>query len=441
MKYTPSKFNYCHKCDSGELLLYNSTKGTDSLIRVIPEKAESILSVLKNGCNDDFGEIEALLARGFVIHEHTDENIVKKYRIMEQVMDSSLHLILLPTEQCNFRCKYCYETFKKGKMSQDIQDSIIKYIRKNIHKHTGLYVSWFGGEPLEGLDVIENLSKTFINICKVAKKTYSASMTTNGYALSIETYHKLYELGVYHYQITIDGLKDEHDRQRILVNGDGTFSRIITNLVDIKNKSKHFNTSFIIRTNFTKRIYDHIEDFLKFYIETFNDDGRFNFYAHMASDWGGDRVSDFNHEMLCEHQYSNIIKSIIKYGIKINHDSHFFHLDYKGCVCYASRKNSIVIGSDGILYKCTGDFEYEKNMVGVLTQNGELQYNENHILWLGGLNECDSKCDNCFYSACCLSNNCPAIRVRNLSNDTCSFEKENLGLFLELFNKNLFYHL
>lgn len=67
---------------------------------------------------------------------------------------------------------------KKGKMNDTVQEAVIAYVRKNIHKHTGLYISWFGGEPLEALDVVEKLSRAFQNICKVAKKTYSAGMTT-----------------------------------------------------------------------------------------------------------------------------------------------------------------------------------------------------------------------------------------------------------------------
>jgi wyosine [tRNA(Phe)-imidazoG37] synthetase (radical SAM superfamily) len=30
-----------------------------------------------------------------------------------------LDLTLLPIEQCNFRCTYCYETFADGKMKPD----------------------------------------------------------------------------------------------------------------------------------------------------------------------------------------------------------------------------------------------------------------------------------------------------------------------------------
>lgn len=438
MKYIPSKYNFIHICVNGELLLYNSSAGTESLTRVSYEKSEKVLKILEDGCDCKETDIQKLTDGGFIIAAGTDEDIIKKYRIMEQVMDSIMHLIILPTEQCNFRCKYCYETFNKGKMSQCIQDSLIKYVRKNIHKYTGLNVSWFGGEPLEAIDVVEKLSKTFQNICRVAKKSYSASMTTNGYSLTIEIFKTLYSLDVYNFQITIDGLEQEHDRQRILANGEGTFSTIINNLLNIKNNTNYFNTSFIIRTNFTKRIYDQIEQFLSFYVENFNSDSRFNYYIHMASNWGGDRVNSFSNEMLSQKQYQDIIKSIVKYGVKINHSTHFSHLNYQGCICYASRKNSIVIGSDGILYKCTGDFEYEKNIVGSLTEDGILQYNENLILWFGGLSEYESKCDTCYFGACCLSNNCPAVRVRGLPNEICSFEKENLGLFLELFDKSTF---
>lgn len=121
----------------------------------------------------------------------------------------------MPTEKCNFKCKYCYETFRKGKMSPAVQDAIINYVKKNIRNHTELAVIWFGGEPLEALDVIERLSLAFINICQLARKPYSASMTTNGYNLTPEVYNKLYDLKVYGYQITLDGYKDQHNSQRI----------------------------------------------------------------------------------------------------------------------------------------------------------------------------------------------------------------------------------
>lgn len=117
MKYKPSKFNYCHQCANGDLLLYNSAVGANSLIRVTPEKVKSVLNILKNDHDGALQDFRILLEKGYIVASGTDEDMLKKLRVMEQVMDSSLHLIILPTEQCNFRCKYCYESFKKGKMS------------------------------------------------------------------------------------------------------------------------------------------------------------------------------------------------------------------------------------------------------------------------------------------------------------------------------------
>jgi uncharacterized protein len=43
-----------------------------------------------------------------------------------------LHLILLPTEHCNFRCTYCYEDFSIGRMTPEIIDSIKRLIDRRL---------------------------------------------------------------------------------------------------------------------------------------------------------------------------------------------------------------------------------------------------------------------------------------------------------------------
>lgn len=62
-------------------------------------------------------------------------------------------------------------------MTKEIQNSIIKYVQKNILNYVGLSVVWFGGEPLLALDVVEYLSENFIKICKAGKRTYVSGMT------------------------------------------------------------------------------------------------------------------------------------------------------------------------------------------------------------------------------------------------------------------------
>ena len=75
-------------------------------------------------------------------------------------MDNKLVFTILTTEQCNFRCKYCYEKFKHGQLSDGVIESFIKFIKENIDKYSGVHLRWFGGEPLLGIDVIKKTSKS-----------------------------------------------------------------------------------------------------------------------------------------------------------------------------------------------------------------------------------------------------------------------------------------
>jgi uncharacterized protein len=158
----------------------------------------------------------------------------------------------------------------------------------------------------------------------------------------------------------------------------------------------------------------------------------------MASDWGGERVKDFAEEMVQEEDYKKILKNIQKQNTRLNYGLHYSFMDSGNRVCYAARENSVVIGSDGTLYKCTGDFTFEQNKVGKLSSAGELLFNDHYYLWLEGIHKTAEKCKTCFFGACCLSMYCPAVKVKGLDTDTCSFEKDNMGLFLELFGKEQF---
>ena len=40
-------------------------------------------------------------------------------RLASCLSNRRLELIVMPTEQCNFRCIYCYEDFRMGRMNSD----------------------------------------------------------------------------------------------------------------------------------------------------------------------------------------------------------------------------------------------------------------------------------------------------------------------------------
>ena len=441
MKYKCSRFNFLHKCPNGELRMYNSMTGTKSLLMCKVKRSSSIYEMLHNGEVDEEAlspnELETLLQKGYIVPKAYDESKALELRKMSLLSsDKKLCIIIMPTEDCNFRCKYCYETFKKGRMSTEVQNAIIRYVKKNIKEHTELNVIWFGGEPLDAVDIIEYLSKEFIKICKTARKPYSSSITTNGYNLTPDVYEKLYEYHVYGYQITLDGCQQQHDSQRVLKNGDGTFQKIVDNLVFIKEHYKR-GTAFAIRTNFSKSIMADIDNYLSFFKEAFGDDPRFSLFIQTVSDWGGERVASFHDEIILP-SHAKVLNKLKEHEICLNMPGHCYGLDCSASICYAAKMSSVVIGSDGILYKCTRDFEMAENQVGVLTPEGDLCLNDNWQLWLNRVAPKSEKCEGCFYEANCLRAVCPYGLVAGGKEIFCSPEKVNMGAFLEAFNTNLF---
>lgn len=443
MTYKTSDFNYVLACDDGTLRMYNAMNGVDSLLIVEPQIKDCVISVLSGKIAvDDIPEyIKAeLVKRGYLVPMELDEDYSVKIKTAEAVLAGKyLHLIIMPTEKCNFRCKYCYETFEKGKMSRTLQDAIIKYVKKNILSYVGLSVAWFGGEPLMALDAVEYLSENLIKICKAAKRTYVSGMTTNGYALTPEVFDRLYKLKILSYQITLDGFKPQHDNQRVLANGDGTFDRIVDNLVQIKEK-RAFGTTFTIRTNFTKTIIENIDDYLTFYKRTFGDDDRFSVYVQQADDWGGERVKNFSEELI-PSAHAFVLGKIKEYGITLGRSSHFSELQGETNTCYAAKKNSFAVGADGTIYKCTVHFDLPENSVGRLNDDGFMELNENYNKWIMPFAQADEKCNNCFSRANCLPVRCPYTLMMSGSIYCPPMGGANLGTYLKCFHDSLFFRL
>ncbi len=152
-KYKKSVFNYVVE-DPNETILYNSY--TEKI--VCSKKCKEIEDLLKGQECNDIKLKENMIADGFLVSNDEDEQAKGKLKYYERIFDRLLSLTFLTTEQCNFRCKYCYEDFEKGKMKDEVVNGVIRYLKKNLSSYSGVSIDWFGGEPLLALDVIEKFS-------------------------------------------------------------------------------------------------------------------------------------------------------------------------------------------------------------------------------------------------------------------------------------------
>ncbi len=383
--------------------LFHTNNG--NILSLNVEKKDAIEKALKTPDGIKKKELlDLLLETGFLVDDDRNEfqNVYGKMLKKLYCDQNYLELIIMPTEQCNFRCVYCYETFSKPSMNEKVQEDLVRFVRKELRKYRGLSIGWFGGEPLLALDVVENLSKRFIEICKNEKKPYMASMTTNAYLLDYRTFERLRKLKINHFQITIDGDKKTHDRQRTLCSGGKTFGIILNNLKTIKNTSKSGIWNISLRTNVTNDIIADRTEFVKEIVNFFNDDNRFNFMIRKM--WTNE--TEESKRLLCsDDEFSEFIENCNLSYHSLHQEYTFAHnLSY---ICYASKGNAFVIGADGKVYKCTVALYEDINHVGYLTENG-LNLDENKLsYWLAPRIDNLEDCKACSVFAACASVCCP----------------------------------
>ena len=342
---------------------------------------------------------------GFIVPESVNEYqiVTGKHLLRNFCKNHYLELTIMPTEQCNFRCVYCYEDFVKPKMNEETIDSIIRYVEKNISNHKGLVVSWFGGEPLLAMDVIEKLSKAFIRICRENRKIYSSSITTNAFLLNLDAFEKLRKWRINHFQITIDGNKMTHDKQRVQVGGGGTFDQRIYNIKNISENGKSNLWTISLRTNVTNSTVQNIEQFKKEIVDSFNDDPRV--YIMLRKMWTNN--TDDADALVCSEQDFERFVSQCEISETSLYQEYIFAHDMN-FMCYASNPNSYVIGSDGKVYKCTYALYDDINQIGQLKTAGEMCLNEEKLsFWIAPRATNKTECMDCANYAACVSNGCP----------------------------------
>lgn len=438
-EYKLSKFNYLLNIVPNEYVIYNSL--SKQICKFNHEQFEYYKNFAEHGNFNMPNNIkENCIKNGFFVLIDWDEDKIADFKHLEDIMDSRLDLIIMPTEQCNFRCKYCYEEFKKGKMTPNVQEGLVKYIKKNIYKHTALSVSWFGGEPLIATDVIENLSQKFIEICHMRSISYTSGMTTNGYNLTPEVLQTLLKYRVNTIQVTLDGNEQNHNRLKVLQNGMPTFKRVMDNLKYIRDYCDKQTINITIRTNVSFDLLDCLDEVIYMYSKEFGSDKRFSFFFRPVGDWGGDSVKELGQSVFKKEDYYKVYDKIAHSGIQLNYKLYNAELTKNIDVCYAARRHSYVVGSDGIVYKCSTIFNEPINRVGALLDNGKIIFDIDKIAkWTMLSVEKNENCSNCSIFGACHNSACIADQVRGKSEINCPHIKGNLDSILYILSQDINY--
>ena len=417
----PSMYNAATAADDGSLIVWNTYRGTISVFK--PEQKAVIEALLKDGyTGEPKGVVKYLSERGLLVSE--DINEYRQFQLTfgkQHYRQDTLELILLASEDCNFRCRYCYEEFPRGTMQPSVRENIRKLVRKRAAGLTRFSVGWFGGEPLYGFKAIEDLAPFFVEVAEEFGLDYASHMTTNGYLLTPDVAEKLLAWKVGHFQITVDGVAAQHDHNRPTRDGQGTFDTIISNLQALKKRDESFGVN--VRVNFDKENHPYLEDLFTLLQQEFGDDPRFHLTLHSVGKWGGPNDAELPVCGIGEGKQVKLKlqKSVIAKGLTLKGTLRDMMGPGKG-VCYAARPYNYIIGADGKIMKCTVALDkQDHNIVGMLTDEGDIKLNyENYALWVEPAYASDHTCQQCNMLPSCQGISCPLVRIEKAAARPCA---------------------
>lgn len=307
--------------------------------------------------------------------------------IAEAWSTRSFELIVLPTEKCNFRCTYCYETFALGRMSPAITGGIARLLEVRVPELDVLTLSWFGGEPMLALPIVIQLSGHAKRLCETSACHFRSGMTTNGWHLDALTLERLLDVGVQAFQISLDGDEETHNLTRKSANGSGTFQRIWTNLLALRAVERPFSITLRLHISPTNaesqsRLLARIE-------QEFGTDRRFGIFFHQISNLGGPHADSI--PQFAAGQYDSVVRDLTRKvrssGTSVSNE---VELRESHTVCYAAKPNSLVVRANGRLAKCTVAFEDPRNDVGCIQSDGRIQLDDfNYRIWLEAFRNLD----------------------------------------------------
>jgi uncharacterized protein len=140
-------------------------------------------------------------------------------------------LSLAVAQKCNLGCTYCYASQgefggpAKG-MTWETAQRAVELLIQSAEPGARLNLAFLGGEPLANRAVLRAATEHAAALACKNDVHIGFSITTNGTLLTEEDAN-FFEQHGFAVTVSLDGLREEHDRQRPFKGGGGSFDRIL----------------------------------------------------------------------------------------------------------------------------------------------------------------------------------------------------------------------
>lgn len=408
-RYISSKYNYIHRNEDGDEIVFNTY--TQKLLKVRQSDEKHFLRVLEEG-TCDYEKYKILIDYGILVEETFDEAKYLQMLYNEMVYSTdTLYIKLMPTIDCNFKCTYCFERHESIRFSEETVAKVIAFLKKQIPQCKQFRISLFGGEPLLCYNEIIEICKAATELCKKNKIPMYGEMSTNGYLLTSDKVRTLLKYHITNYQVCVDGTEPFHNALRPHRFEQNSYETIIKNLIDIRDNVNSSILSIGLRANVNKYNYSCMKEHIDNMATLFKDSCNFYMCYQCVRDWGGESID--RDQLIIEEQsvYRELYYYSVSKGLKAMYNGAFASIVGN---CQACRKNGYCITPDGNLVKC--DLAYfdktyrDISIVGTIAENGSMSIEKGKLAeWIVS-KEPSSACKECILFPQCMGGHCAYSR-------------------------------
>lgn len=354
---------------------------------------------------DDRLESAYLRENWFVVPEEMNDqeyaDLVRwAARVQKKKSDYINSYTIFTTTDCNARCFYCFELgWKRIHMTEETALKVVQYIKN----HCGgkkVKISWFGGEPLYNMGVIDI-------ICDGLRKEgveFISNIATNGYLFNKETVEKAvrsWNLALA--QVAMDGTQEVYNKIKAYIYKEGNPYEVVMENVGHLIRS---GVEVFVRLNMDLENQPDLIKLVDELGERYAEEKKLYIYAsHLYK--GGVPSADIHTKEEWEQRENAMMElyaRIERYGMVKKRG---LHKNVRLNSCMADSEHAITIAPTGDLGRC--ELCNEKEFIGHIDRAG---FDEEKLATWKELIDQVPECKTCFfYPECMILKKCSSASI------------------------------
>lgn len=319
------------------------------------------------------------------------------------------------TNFCNLKCSYCFAnegTYNKKQriFDKNLVDKFLEFLKLY---PTIQHITFFGGEPLLNIDGIEYLCKQVNSI----RPDIGFYCQTNGTLMNEKILYLIDRYGI-KFTLSVDGSKEDNDRNRVFKDNRGSFDIINKNYKCFKENVLSIEATYDGKSKYTKQ---EVAEYLtkKFdcrnvtVCELFEDSRNIEFT---------DPKKDIKEILTCSSIPINRTRELLM----------GFFTKTNQCYFCSAGTQLLNIDSDGKIYPCHLLIDKgEKYVLGDLVSFDKDKFESNRLRFSNIMNKKSyKKCSNCSISWNCVQ--CFAAKEKINFEDCKRMEDNALEIYEEI---------